>query len=68
MSKKLRGIFVKLPAPAIFYNYQIIFLLKILWNSSTVWWTESTALVHESTESSLTEGVWFLDEWPGFNQ
>jgi hypothetical protein len=27
---------------AIFYNYRIIFLLKIPWNRSTVRWTEST--------------------------
>jgi hypothetical protein len=29
-------------ALAIFYNYRIIFLLKISWNRSTVRWTEST--------------------------
>jgi hypothetical protein len=29
-------------APAIFYNYRIISLLKILWNRSTVRWTQST--------------------------
>jgi hypothetical protein len=40
--KKFRGVFAKLPDAGYFYNYRIIFLLKILWNRSTVRWTEST--------------------------
>jgi hypothetical protein len=36
-------VFVKFLVLAIFYNYRIIFLLKILWNRSTVSWTGSMA-------------------------
>jgi hypothetical protein len=41
--------------PAIFDNYRIIFLLKILWNRSTVRWTESTVAGARVHELSLNE-------------
>jgi hypothetical protein len=41
---KVQGcFFAKFQALAIFYNYQIIFLLKTPWNRSTVSWTGSMA-------------------------
>jgi hypothetical protein len=43
-------------APAIFNNYQIIFLLKNWWNRSMMRWTESMTPVHGVYGISLNEG------------
>jgi hypothetical protein len=49
-------------ASAIFYNYQIIFLLKILWNRSTVRWTESTVAGARVHGLSLNESRQLADQ------
>jgi hypothetical protein len=48
--KEFRGVFAKFQAPTIFYNYRIIFLLKILWNRSMDRWAESTRPAHGSMD------------------
>jgi hypothetical protein len=49
-------------APAIFYNYQIIFLQKIPWNRSTVRWTESTVASARVHGLSLNESRRLVDQ------
>jgi hypothetical protein len=51
----------------IFYDYQIIFLLKKVWNKSTVRWTESMALVHGVYGISLNKVRPSGDLRPGLN-
>jgi hypothetical protein len=55
-------------SPAIFYNYQIIFLLKRVCNMSMVRWTESMAPVHGVYGISLNEDRPSGDLWPGLNE
>jgi hypothetical protein len=49
-------------APSIFYNYRIMFLLKILWNRSTVRWIESTGAGARVHELSLNESRRLADQ------
>jgi hypothetical protein len=61
--EKSSGVFLQnFQAPAIFYNYQIIFLLKILWNRSTVRWTESTVAGARVHGLSLNESRRLVDQ------
>jgi hypothetical protein len=50
-------------APTIFYNYQIIFLLKIPWNRSMMRWTESTVAGALVNGLSLNESCRLADQW-----
>jgi hypothetical protein len=50
-------------APAIFYIYRIIFLLKIPWNRSAVRWTESMVAGARVHRLSLNESRRLADQW-----
>jgi hypothetical protein len=52
----------------IFYNYQIIFLLKKMWNMSMVRWIESMVTAHRGPPVSLNRGHRRLDEWLRFKR
>jgi hypothetical protein len=52
----------------ILYNYRIIFLLKKVWNMSTMWWTESMVPVHGVYGISLNEDHPSGNLWSGLNE
>jgi hypothetical protein len=61
--KKVQRCFLQnYQAPALFYNYRIIFLLKIPWNRSTVRWTESTVAGAREHGFSLNENRQLVDQ------